>query len=205
VDASASLDSGTPSKLAVAKKLAACVGYMALAESERAQVIMANVGLARVGEPSRGRGSLPKLLRELDAIRPGGATDLASAIDGVVQRSGRPGMLVVASDFLDPGPFDVALTRAASAGHDVALVQVLSPEELYPHFEGDLALEDVETGAVVEVTVDARAVDAYVARLNALLTALRALAKRLRATYVRVTTTDALLPAVRRFVARAID
>jgi uncharacterized protein (DUF58 family) len=178
---------------------------MALASSERAQVIAASDGLSRVREPTRGRGSLAKLLRELDEIAPLGGTDLTRAIDGVVLRSDRPGMLVVVSDFLDPGPFDAAITRAASAGHDVALVQVLSPEELAPTFEGDLALEDAETGAVVEVTIDARAIEAYIARLNALLTALRALARRHRATYIRVTTTEPLLAAIRRFVGRAVD
>ena len=99
-------------------------------------------------------------------------------------RSPRPGMLVVISDFFDPGPFDAALTRAAAAGHDVALVQVLSPDEIEPHYDGDYALEDAETGAVVEVTVDAGALEAYLARLNQLVLGLRALAKKIRGTYV---------------------
>jgi len=205
VDASRSLDAGSPRKLLVAQKLAAAIGYMALASSERAQVIAASDGLSRVREPTRGRGSLAKLLRELDEIAPLGGTDLSRAIDGVVLRSDRPGMLVVVSDFMDPGPFDAAITRAASAGHDVAMVQVLSPEEIAPTFEGDLALEDAETGAVVEVTVDARAIEAYVARLNALLMALRALARKHRATYVRATTNEPLLAVIRRFVGRAVD
>ena len=205
VDTSASLDHGTPKKLLVAQKMAAAIGYMALASSERAQVIAANDGLSRVREPTRGRGSLSKLLRELDDVAASGGTDLAKAIDGVILRSDRPGMLVLVSDFFDPGAFDAAITRAASAGHDVALIQVLAEEELHPTFDGDLAFEDVETGAVVEVTVDGRAIDAYMARLNALLLGLRALAKRHRATYVRVATNEALLPAIRRFVARTVD
>ena len=205
VDTSASLDHGTPKKLLVAQKMAAAIGYMALASSERAQVIAANDGLSRVREPTRGRGSLSKLLRELDDVAAGGGTDLAKAIDGVILRSDRPGMLVLVSDFFDPGAFDAAITRAASAGHDVALIQVLADDELHPTFDGDLAFEDVETGAVVEVTVDGRAIDAYMARLNALLLGLRALAKRHRATYVRVATNEPLLPAIRRFVARTVD
>lgn len=205
VDTSASLDHGTPKKLLVAQKMAAAIGYMALASSERAQVIAANDGLSRVREPTRGRGSLSKLLRELDDVAAGGGTDLAKAIDGVVLRSDRPGMLVLVSDFFDPGAFDGAITRAASAGHDVALIQVLADDELHPTFDGDLAFEDVETGAVVEVTVDGRAIDAYMARLNALLLGLRALAKRHRATYVRLATNEPLLPAIRRFVARTVD
>src|SRR5205807_4431857 len=120
----------------------------------------------------------------LDAITPRGGTDLARAIDAVVQRAPRPGMLVVLSDFLDRGPFDAAITRAASAGHDVALVQVLAEEEMSPSYDGDYALEDAESGAVIDVTLDGRAIDAYIARLNGLFASLRALAKKHRAAYV---------------------
>jgi hypothetical protein len=82
---------------------------------------------------------------------------------------------------------------------------VLADEELRPPWDGDLALCDAETGAVVEVTLDARAVAAYLERLKALLLGLRALAKRHRATYVRTTTTEPLLATIRRFVAREVD
>jgi uncharacterized protein (DUF58 family) len=205
VDASGSLDTGDPPKIQAARRLAAAIGYMALASSERAQVLTAGDGLVRMREPLRGRGALAKLLRELDSIVPEKGTNLASAIDGVVLRSPRPGMLVVVSDFLDAGPFDAALGRAASAGHDLGLVQVLAPEELEPPWDGDLALEDAETGDVLEVTIDARAVEAYLARLGRLVAMLRSTAKKLGATYVRLATGEPLLEAVRRFVARTVD
>ncbi len=205
VDASASLDAGEPSKLLTAKKIAASVAYMALADSERAQVLTAGDGLARTSEPARGRAALPKVLRELDGITPKGGTDLTKAIDAVILRSTRPGMLVILSDFLDRGPWEKALTRAASSGHDLALVQVLAPEELDPPYDGDMALEDAETGALVEATIDAGVIDAYLARLGALSHALRAVARRHHGTYVRVPTSEPLLSAVRRFVSRSID
>ncbi|HEY8087330.1 MAG TPA: DUF58 domain-containing protein [Polyangiaceae bacterium] len=205
LDASASLDAGEPSKMLVCKRMAAAIAYMALASSERAQVLAAAGGELAMRDPARGRGALAKVLRELDAIVPGRGTDLASAIDSAVLRSPRPGMLVVVSDFLDAGPFDTALGRAASAGHDLALVQVLSREEVDPPWEGDLALEDAETGEAIDVTVDARAVEAYLARLGGLVVLLRSVAKRHRATFVRLTAGDPLLDAARRFVARSID
>jgi uncharacterized protein (DUF58 family) len=209
VDASGSLAIGEPPKIDTATRVAAAIGYLALASSERAQVLIARGGRVRTREPVRGRGALATLLRELDSARsadPGASgTDLGGAIDRVVLGSPRPGMLVVVSDFLDAGSFDAALGRAASAGHDLGLVQVLAAEELEPPWDGDLALEDAETGELLEVTLDARAVDAYRARLGELLARLRATAKRHGGTYVRVATGDSLLEAVRRFVARAVD
>src|SRR5688572_7023403 len=145
-DASASLDFGEPKKMLVAQKLAAAIGYMTLADAERAQVIVSSGGSTRDGTPARGRNGLPALLRQLDAIEPGGHTDLARAVDAVVQKSARPGMLAVLSDFFDGGPVLSALTRARAAGHDVVLVQVLAAEEVDPPHEGDWALEDAETG-----------------------------------------------------------
>jgi uncharacterized protein (DUF58 family) len=205
VDASASLEAGDPSKLEVGKRIAAAIGYMALADSERTQVMAASEGLTFISEPTRGRNALPKLLRELDRVELKSGTDLSKAIEQATLRSPRPGMLVVISDFMDDGPFDAAITRAAAAGHDIALVQVLSRDEVEPHYDGDYALVDAESNAVVEVTMDAGALEAYLARLNQLVLGLRALAKKVRGMYVRAVTDEPLLPVVRRFVGRTVD
>jgi uncharacterized protein (DUF58 family) len=204
-DASASLGQGQPPKLDVARRLCAAVGYMALARSERAQLFVAGVGLAREHAPVRGRGGLPSLLRALEGVEAKGGTDLARAVDAVVQKSARPGMLVAVSDFFDPGPVTAALGRAVQAGHDVVLAQVVAPDEIEPDLEGDWALEDAETGAVVEVTMDAAALEAYVLRFAGLCEELRAFARKHRAAYVRVRTDEPLESAVRRLVARSVD
>lgn len=204
-DASASLGYGAPPKLDASRRLAAAVGYMALARSERAQIFVAGRGVAREHASMRGRGGVPALLRTLEGVAAEGGTDLGKAVDTVVRKSPRPGMLVVVSDFFDPGPVISALGRAVAAGHDVVLAQVVAPDEIEPDFEGDWALEDAETGAVVEVTMDADAIDAYVLRFAGLCEELRAFARRHRAAYVRVRTDEPLEGAVRRLVARSVD
>jgi uncharacterized protein (DUF58 family) len=205
VDASASLSHGNPTKLETGKKIAAAIAYMALASSERAQVIAASENVDRMNEPTRGRAALTKILRELDSIEAARGTDLTKSIDSVLLRARRPGMLVIISDFMDAGPFDAAITRAASAGHDLALIQVLADDEIAPNWDGDFALEDAETGETVEVTVDDAAVKAYTDRLNGLFSALRTIAKRARAPYVRTTNREPTIDAVRRFIARSVD
>jgi hypothetical protein len=106
---------------------------------------------------------------------------------------------------LDPGPVTRALTQARAAGHEVVLVQVLSEEELAPRVDGDFSLEDAETGELVEVAIDASALEAYAARLAGLLEELRAWSKRHGAAYVRARTDENLEGVVRRVVSRAID
>lgn len=204
-DASGSLGCGEPTKLEVAKRIAAAIGYMALAGSERAQLFVAGEGVRREHAAVRGRGGLPAFFRAIDAVEPRGGTRLATALDHVVARSKRVGALVILSDFCDPGPVQEALRRAAAAGHDVTLVHVVAPEEVQPSFEGDWTLEDIETDEVVDVTMDANAIEAYLLRFAGLCEQLRGFARRNRAAYVRARTDEPLEDIVRRFVARSID
>jgi len=205
IDASASLDFGTPSKFEAATRLAAAFGYMALASSERAQVVAAGEGIVREETPVRGRNGLLALLRSLATMTPRGGTDLSRALETIVRKSKRPGMLLVVSDFFDSGPLTTALGRVVAAGHDVSLVQIVAPEEIEPAYDGDWALEDAETGAIVEVTMDATALEAYALRFAGLCEELRQVARRHRATYVRARTDEPLEGVVRRIVSRSID
>ncbi len=203
-DASLSMRVGNPSKLEAAKRIAAAIGYMALAGGERAQLVEATDRAAIRSASSRGKAGLAALLRAVSEVGPSGKTDLGAAIDAVLRRSGRPGALVVISDFFDPGPVIPALTKASAAGHDVSLVQVLAPEELDPTLEGDLTLQDVETGDVLDVTVDGAAILAYRDRLHQLFSGLRAHARRFGSAYVRALSDGPLEPVVRGFVAKEV-
>jgi len=214
VDGSASLDFGEPSKIEVARRLAAAFGYMALAGSQRAQILLAknrsqisghNASLEHVGTPRRGRAGLPGLLRDLLRTDAGGTLDLARSIEQTVGLSPRPGLLVALSDFFDGGPVLSALTRARAAGHDVALVQIVTRSEIEPDLEGDYALSDSETGELVDVTIDPSAIEAYVLRFEGLVEELRAWCRKHGASYVRTVTDEPLEDVVRRFVARTVD
>jgi uncharacterized protein (DUF58 family) len=204
-DGSASLGFGDPPKIDVARRLAAAVAYLTLARSERAQVFVAGAGLKGETSPARGKAGLSPVLRALEGIVPEGKTDLGRAVDQVVRRSARPGLLAVVSDFFDRGPVLDAIGRAARVGHDVALVQVVAPDEIEPALEGDWALEDAETGEVVEVTMDAAAIEAYALCFAGLCEELRGFARKHRATYVRARTDEPLADVARRLVSRSVD
>jgi uncharacterized protein (DUF58 family) len=209
IDASASLDFGNPRKIEVGRRIAAALAYLALTDSERVQLLVSGPaggrGLAVVGEPVRGRGALHRVLRELSQIEAKGAGSLAAALRGVSERALRPGLLVVLSDFFDPGPIADELGRLRAQGHSLALVQVLSRMELEPEFEGDLGLVDAETETELSVTMDAAAIEAYLARLAGLVEELRATARRLSGRYVRALTDEPLEAPVRRIVLGGSD
>jgi uncharacterized protein (DUF58 family) len=209
LDASASLDFGSPAKIDTARRVGAAIGYLALASGQRAELWVARVaGGARPFEraqPRRGRGGVTALLRDLSRATVGGATDLGAAVRAIVEQSARPGLIAVISDFFDPGPVMSALALSRASGHDLALIQILDRTELEPDLEGDLALFDGESDRSVEVTADGAAIEAYVARIAGLIEEIRTFARRHGVTYVRAVSDEPLLPVVRRFVSRAID
>jgi len=208
LDRSASLSTGSPSKLWLAQKLCVAVGHLALVNGARLRLIS---GPGTDGHsttfhpPRRGRPALFAFSKQLEAATAEGTTHLARWVREVVAATVRPGLLVVVSDFFDPEPVLSELDLARARGHDVALFQVLSSEELEPNLEGDLELEDVETGAHVEVSLDASAVEAYLTALSELCERLRAWSRQRGQAYVRVSREDQLLAALGTFVARGQD
>jgi uncharacterized protein (DUF58 family) len=210
LDASASLDFGTPAKLELARRVGAAIGYLALASGQRAELWVAHVSRPdgrpfERTQPRRGRGGITALLRELARVTAGGSTDLAAAVRAVVEHSARPGLIAVISDFFDSGPVMSALALSRASGHDLALIQILDRTELEPELEGDLALIDSESDKSLELTADGAAIEAYLSRITGLIEELRSFARRHGATYVRATSDEALLGLTRRFVSRSID
>jgi uncharacterized protein (DUF58 family) len=211
LDASASQGFGSPSKHEASQRIAAAVGALGLAAGQRAELALSRERadrkdpLERLGRRKRGRAGTAELVREIAGVSPEGRADLARSVRRVVESSARPGLLVVVSDFLDSGPVTASLGMARAAGHDVALVQVVDRSELEPDFEGDFSLVDSETGAAVEVTMDAAAIDAYLLRVTELVEGLRTWARKHGATYVRAMTDEPLLDVLRRFVKRSVD
>jgi hypothetical protein len=126
------------------------------------------------------------VLRYLDAIEPSGTTDLARGVEELLARELRPGLVVVLSDFLDPAGFSRPLDRLIAARHEPVLFQILDREEIDPTPGGDLELVDAETGARTSVSLDARALRAYRARLAAFLDSLAADATKRGIFYGRV-------------------
>jgi hypothetical protein len=59
------------------------------------------------------------------------------------------------------------LSLLQGRGFEIALIHVLSPDEVNPQLDGDLRLIDVETGQPQEVTLDAETMADYQARLLA--------------------------------------
>jgi uncharacterized protein (DUF58 family) len=184
VDASASMATGTPSKLLFAKRAAAALGYIGLASEDRIAVTALSGRTARRRASLRGSGRVFRLLADLSAIDPAdGVTDLVvAARHAAAQLHGR-GVIVLLSDLLDPGA-DRVIRELAATGSELIVLHVLSPDELDPPLQGDLRLVDAETDERVDITADLATIDAYKTRLAAWKADFADLAARRGASYV---------------------
>lgn len=190
IDASASMDAGSPSKLVFAQKVALALAYIGLVNQDRIEISIVNAPGRRPVQqltPLRGRRSLSRITDFLlNNVWPPEGADSGAASPGslsgafkalALSRRGK-GVMVVLSDFLVREDLREGLNYLAGGGgrggggFDVYCLQVLSPGEIDPAKEsggviGDLRLTDAESGAAAEVTVSSTLLKRYKQRLEA--------------------------------------
>lgn len=184
VDASPSMDAGSPGKLIYAHRLAMALAYVGLVSNNRVSVagFGSPDGYRRLA-PGRGRRRVQAvadfLLAQLESSRqasPGksGGPPFNEALRQAARERTGKGVFVLISDCLireGYGPGLATLADTGRGGFDTTVVQVLSPGELDPaaegdRFIGDLRLSDAETGLDAEITVTAELLERYRERVR---------------------------------------
>ncbi len=173
----------------VAQRLASALGMLALLEGDtlRGAFLQAE-GVTATWGAVRGRGRLAGWTTWLKTLLPAGATALGPALRDFAARPFRPGLVLLLSDGYDPAGLSAGIAALAGRGHEVALLHLLTPDELDPPLRGDLRLVDTETGDQREVTVDGASLAAYHRRREEWIAELRALAGKHGGRYVLLRT-----------------
>ena len=170
VDSSPSMDFGRPTKFLSARRLAAGLGYIALAHLD--SVVLAAPGASgngsRSADPFRGRGQAPALFRTLQDLEAGQAAEFDAVLrEWSAERMGGAAvgrLAVVISDLLVDG-WQAGVRNLVMHGFGVTVLHLLSPEELRPTADGDYQLEDSETGERLDVHIGAASLQEYDRRL----------------------------------------
>lgn len=166
LDASESMNFGTPRKFDFARQIAAAIGYVALNGFDRVTVqpfpenpeeTAARHALRSV----RGKKSSLAFLQNLVRLNAKGSASLNESLRRGAIEARQPGLAIVISDFLDPAGYEAGLTALIARGFQVDAIQILAPEEVEPATFGDLRLVDAETGASQEVTFGKFRLKAY--------------------------------------------
>lgn len=202
VDTSASMNYGAPSKFQYAVIMAAALAHLIINQGD-AVGLMTMQGEKLVWVPARGgRAHLRLLLAQLEKLTPTAAWDAARVITRAADLLRRRGVILAISDFYDNEETTrVELRRVVSRGHDVAVLQVVSRDEVELPFKSDVEFEDLETGA--RVVVDARAArGVYRDQMAAFLERWRTGSRRDGLDYVLVTTDEKPSDALRTYLVK---
>jgi uncharacterized protein (DUF58 family) len=190
-------------KLLYSFRLAGALGIVGLSTGDLVAVNLFDRGIRQVCGPFRNRQNSWPLLQFLEAnyqaiaadehLKPPRQTDLDLALRDYALRARRPGLVILISDLLASGgngrsPYQEGLQALLSRGNEIAILHVLSPDEISPEPGGDLRLVDVETGEEAEITPDADLLEEYKQRLNAWTAAIRAYCRSREIRYLQVST-----------------
>lgn len=161
IDASRSMDFGTPTKLHAAKQLAAALGFIGLIRSDRVRIETVGPSAQRPAPVFRGRQSTRRMVEYLSAIQAERASSLTAGVKDFCIRNSGKGVVVLISDLLDKEGYADALQYLLSRNLDVYVVHLLSADELDPDIRGDLQLVDSEDRDLAEITASALLLKRY--------------------------------------------
>lgn len=163
LDCSRSMAYGGPTKLVAAQQLAAAIGYVALAHSDRVRITPFRSGALAGFGPAQGKGRALDMLRFIGGIEPAGETTLVPALANYARQHERGGMVVICSDLLTTPAEHLAdgLRAFAPPRWQVLVAHTLDRRELSPEPGGVVDLEDAETGERMAVALDGETIAAY--------------------------------------------
>jgi uncharacterized protein (DUF58 family) len=174
-----------------ARRLAACLGYVALGGGDLLTVTSLHFQIPNLKPqfgPVRGRGNALRLFEWLKELVTSGTTNLNESLCRYAKQGTRPGLVVLFSDLFSPAGYVEGVNALAARGHEVALVHLLAAEEVNPPLSGDLRLVDVESGDTRDVTIDGAVRALYERRLAAWRVDIRAACRVRNMHYVPIET-----------------
>jgi uncharacterized protein (DUF58 family) len=165
IDASASM--GFPSaaaKFRPASDIASSLAYVVLANHDHIKLHLLQGNSAGAASPFyRGRRRMSEVVDFTASVTPTGPLQLAASLGEHLRRLRRPGKAILISDFLmPPVSYQQGLNLLRAFNLDIAVIQVLTPQEIDPPFSaGGLNLIDSETRGELKLQWDSGTRKAY--------------------------------------------
>lgn len=196
VDISKSMQTGELDKFHYARKLAAALCYVGLVRLDSICLQPFSDKLHDAFTASGGRHRFQPAMSFLSALQPSGQTNFLECSRQFCSKFPQRGLTLVISDFLDDRDCEKPLQYLADFGHELILLQVWAEEDREPPWEGELELEDAETGLKVELAFDNDARAQYTAGFDAHAELVRKVAERNSGRYVGVPTSIPIEQAI---------
>jgi uncharacterized protein (DUF58 family) len=196
LDISKSMETGDGVKFDYARRLAAALCYVGLVRLDTICLQPFAEKMSDAFVASGGRHRFQPALNYLTALKAGGHTSFLQTARDFVSSYPQRGLVIVVSDFLDDTDCERPLQYLSDFGHELMLVQVWAQEDRVPPWDGELELEDAETGQRVELAFDADARAQYTSGFDEYAARLRHVALRNGGRYVGLPTNVPLEEAI---------
>ncbi len=165
ISASGNFGSGALSKRDLAAELASVLAFSAIRNSDKVGLLLFTDRVERYLLPKKGRRHVLRVIRDiLYHVPQGRGTDSVKALDVVNHVLHRRAIVFLISDFEssgDPQAARASMRRAmrqTNRRHDLIAVHVEDPREKELPNVGIVALEDAETGEIIELDTGRAAV-----------------------------------------------
>lgn len=166
LDASGSMDYGTPTKFHAARELAAALAYIALANFDTASLCTFTDQVREEERFLRGKLAILEVLDVLDSLETRGRTDMARAFASARPRLKGRSLAFVLSDFFDADGYAAGLRALQAQRLQLCALHLVAREETEPPERGRLELVDLETGEARGASLTREALDAYLDRFH---------------------------------------
>ena len=170
VDASGSMgyksDPGGLSKLEYGCYMAACLSHFMMRQRDATGLLTFDAKVRTVLPPRMRQSHMKHILATLDALEPGGETNIAGPLHELADGLKRRGLIILISDLLDE-PDDVlsALQHFRFQGHDLLIFHVMDHAELTFPFDSLTEFTDLESGEKATVSPEGTR-EVYLAELG---------------------------------------
>ena len=192
LDLSDSMNGGAWQKFHYARRLAGALCYVGMVRLDSIEIHGFSNRLGRRFLCTGGRHRFGPVLDCLGSMEPGGQTDFLAVMGEFISSYSQAGLTIVISDFLDDQGCQRALQYLADFGHELVLLQIWSEADRVPPWDGELELEDAETGSQMKVQFDDSARVRYTRAFDEYADSLERLALRAGGRYVGVSTAQAV-------------
>jgi len=200
IDCSDSMYHGTPTKAALAMSVAAALSYVALKCEDSVIIGALTDKLAAYRRAGSGRNSIWTVGEFLNRLPRSGTTDLNRALYDLGRVLTSPGLTIILSDFLTPAGYQVGVHAVRQLRQEVALLQILSPDEIEPDIQGDWRLRDSEGVGNVDVSISPNVLHAYRERFATFTQEIAAFAHDNMASYTLIPSDTTLIDVVQRLL-----
>jgi uncharacterized protein (DUF58 family) len=145
IDCSASMACGRPEKAAAALRVAAAFGYLSVASMDRVSYkLMKETTLEDIGFKITNKDSFYRAAQVLEDVEFEGDLDLEKAIVGAEAPGHDDGLTIIISDFMTESNWKKAIDFLMYNRREILMIQVLSPDEMFPDLDGRIDMIDSE-------------------------------------------------------------